>query len=193
MSGYSLLRRAAATLVVCLLLAGCKHRDKKIRVEQTEEDSSVLASAIHMGDPKVAPQLLKGFYGIESIFLVLAFLALGRVRSLESLRYHAPGEWGKLLGLDRIPEVRTLRQKITALCSEQGQAQRWSNALAKQWMAEAKDFEEGAEGLPRFVCQRHLAQGDQTLHFRNRQDHSPAHNRRVSLAGHAPAQPTTCD
>jgi hypothetical protein len=66
MSGYSLLRRAAATLAVCLLLAGCKHRDKKIRVEQTEEDSSVLASAIHMGDPKVAPQLLKGFYGIES-------------------------------------------------------------------------------------------------------------------------------
>jgi hypothetical protein len=32
--------------------------------------------------------------------------------------------------------VRTLRQKITELCSEQGLAERWSNALAKQWMAE---------------------------------------------------------
>jgi hypothetical protein len=31
------------------------------------------------------------------------------------LRYVAPGEWGKLMGLDRIPEVRTLRQKITQL------------------------------------------------------------------------------
>jgi hypothetical protein len=48
----------------------------------------------------------------------------------------APGEWGKLIGLDRIPEVRTLRQKITELCAEPGRAQRWSHALAKQWMAD---------------------------------------------------------
>jgi hypothetical protein len=55
---------------------------------------------------------------------------------MEALRYVAPGEWGKLIGLDRIPEVRTLRQKITDLCAEPGNAQRWSNALAKQWMAD---------------------------------------------------------
>jgi hypothetical protein len=66
MSGHSVLRRAGAALALCILLAGCKHREKKIRVEQTEEDSTVLASAIHMGDPKIAPQLLKGFYSIES-------------------------------------------------------------------------------------------------------------------------------
>ena len=29
------------------------------------------------------------------------FLALARVKSLEGLRYCAPGEWGKVLGLDR--------------------------------------------------------------------------------------------
>ena len=78
----------------------------------------------------------EGFYPLESIFLLLALMALGRIPSLEALRYVAPGEWGKLIGLDRIPEVRTLRQKITALCAEQGSAQRWSNALAKQWMAD---------------------------------------------------------
>jgi len=38
----------------------------------------------------------KGFYPMESIFLLLAYLALGRVPSLEQLRYQAPGEWGKL-------------------------------------------------------------------------------------------------
>ena len=38
-------------------------------------------------------------------------MALTRLKSIESLRYCAPGEWGKLLGLDRIPEVRTLRAK----------------------------------------------------------------------------------
>ena len=78
----------------------------------------------------------KGFYPLESIFLLLALMALARIPSLEALRYVAPGEWGKLMGLDRIPEVRTLRQKISQLCSEQGLAERWSNALAKQWMAQ---------------------------------------------------------
>ena len=80
--------------------------------------------------------MLEGFYPLESIFLLLALIALARIPSLEALRYVAPGEWGKLMGLDRIPEVRTLRQKITELCSEQGLAERWSNALAKQWMAQ---------------------------------------------------------
>ena len=78
----------------------------------------------------------EGFHPLESIFLVLSLMALGRISSLEGLRYEAPGEWGKLLGLDRIPEVRTLRQKITELCAEQGRVQHWSRALAKQWMAQ---------------------------------------------------------
>jgi hypothetical protein len=78
----------------------------------------------------------EGFYPLESIFLVLALMALARIPSLEALRYEASGEWGKLMGLDRIPEVRTLRQKITQLCAEQGRAQRWSTELARQWMAE---------------------------------------------------------
>ena len=79
--------------------------------------------------------LPKGFYPIETIFLALAFLQLARIRSLESLRYQAPGEWGKLLGLDRIPEVKTMREKLGLLVSESGRAQKWSSMLAKEWMA----------------------------------------------------------
>jgi len=37
-------------------------------------------------------QLPKGYYGLASIFLLLAFMALARVKSIEQLRYHAPGE-----------------------------------------------------------------------------------------------------
>ena len=44
--------------------------------------------------------LPKGYYGLDSLFLLLAFMALARLKSIESLRYCAPGEWGKLLGLD---------------------------------------------------------------------------------------------
>src|SRR2546427_541251 len=57
-----------------------------------------------------------------------------RVGSLEALRYEPPGEWGKLLGLDRIPEVRTLRDKLEQLCQPEGRAQQWSQTLSKEWM-----------------------------------------------------------
>lgn len=79
--------------------------------------------------------LPEGFYPLETIFLVLAFMALVRVRSLEALRYEPPGEWGQLVGLDRIPEVRTLRQKLGQLGQPPGVATTWSSQLAREWMA----------------------------------------------------------
>jgi hypothetical protein len=83
-------------------------------------------------------ELPNGYYGLDSLFLLLAFMALARVKSIEKLRYSAPGEWGKLLGLDRIPEVRTLRHKIKLL-SEHNQAERWSESLCQKWMEDAPD------------------------------------------------------
>jgi transposase-like protein len=64
-------------------------------------------------------RLPKGFYGLGTIFLLLAFMALARLKSVEALRYHAPGEWGKLLGIDRAPEVRTLRVKLKHLADQE--------------------------------------------------------------------------
>jgi hypothetical protein len=83
--------------------------------------------------------LPEGFYPLETIFLVLAFMALARVRFIEELRYEPPGEWGKLVGLDRIPEVRTLREKLGHLCEPAGTAAAWSSALAQEWMAAQSD------------------------------------------------------
>jgi len=85
--------------------------------------------------------LREGFYPLETIFLVLAFMALVRVRSLEALRYEPPGEWGRLVGLDRIPEVRTLRQKLGRLCHPPGVATNWSSQLAQEWMAAQPDHD----------------------------------------------------
>lgn len=86
-------------------------------------------------------QLPKGFYRMASIFLLLALQALARIKSIEQLRYVAPGEWGNLLGLDRIPEVRTLRQKLEILCQEAGRALRWNTALAQEWIAGQRESE----------------------------------------------------
>ncbi len=83
-------------------------------------------------------RLPNGFYGVASVLLFVAFLTLGRVRNAESLRMQAPGEWGILLGLDRCPEVKTLRRKLRLLagCAGAGAVPAWQDALARQWMAE---------------------------------------------------------
>ena len=60
-------------------------------------------------------------------------MALTRLKSIESFRYCAPGEWGKLLGLDRIPEARTLRNKVQHL-SQDNHATDWSAELCRYWM-----------------------------------------------------------
>src|SRR5262249_41442788 len=84
-------------------------------------------------------RLPAGYYGLKTIFLLLlAFMAPARLKSIESLRYYAPGEWGKLLGLDRAPEVRTLRLKLKHLANQE-QAFSWSAELCKEWMAEGPE------------------------------------------------------
>lgn len=78
--------------------------------------------------------LPKGFYSMPCIFLLIALLALARIPSAEQLRYQPPGEWGRLLGLDRIPEVRTLRDKIARLAESPENIARWAASLARSWM-----------------------------------------------------------
>jgi hypothetical protein len=77
-----------------------------------------------------------GFYGLSSVMVLLALMALARIPSIEQLRYQAAGEWGNLLGLDRVPEVRTLREKLKLLCTEPGRAARWNAALAQEWIGQ---------------------------------------------------------
>ena len=80
-------------------------------------------------------RLPRGFYGILSILMLLGFMALARIKRAEGLRHLPPGELGKLLGLDRAPEVRTLRQKVAAM-ADQGQVMDWMLERAGAWMRE---------------------------------------------------------
>lgn len=76
---------------------------------------------------------INGYYTVFQLLLVLAFMTLCRIKSIESLRGNPPGEFGKLLGLDRIPEVRCLREKMDAL-SDGNAAEIWAAHLSKRWM-----------------------------------------------------------
>lgn len=78
-------------------------------------------------------QLPDGYYSLPSVLIILAFLVLLRVKSLEGVRYMPPGELGKLVGLDRIPEVKTLREKLSLL-SDSGNVDRWQSELSRYWM-----------------------------------------------------------
>lgn len=77
--------------------------------------------------------LPKGYYSALHILTILAFMALARIRRPEQLRHHPPGELGKVVGLDRVPEVRTLRKKIAYLADE-GNPIQWMRELSVQWM-----------------------------------------------------------
>ena len=84
-------------------------------------------------------RLPKGFYGLSSILLLSAFLTLSRARSAEALRHADPGEWGRLLGLDRAPEVKTFRKKIALLADSARTARDWQRELARHWLKEERE------------------------------------------------------
>ena len=72
------------------------------------------------------------YYGLGSIILTLAFMALARIKNPEQLKQCKPGEIGKIIGLDRIPEARCLRDKIKLLTSQK-QAQNLNHLLIDHW------------------------------------------------------------
>lgn len=77
------------------------------------------------------------YYGLESVVLTLAFMALARIKNPEQLKQCKPGEIGRIIGLDRIPEVRCLREKIKSI-SEQQRSIHFNNLLIDQWYRDDK-------------------------------------------------------
>lgn len=75
----------------------------------------------------------KGFYSVLHILVVLGFMALARIRRPQGLRHVPPGELGKVVGLDRAPEARTLREKI-AIMARTGTPDAWMKELGRSWM-----------------------------------------------------------
>ena len=78
-------------------------------------------------------QDLAGYYSVTHVLILLADMALCRIKTVEQLQSHPPGEMGKLMGLDRVPEVRCLRGKLAFLSDNQA-PQKWSRPLSKEWM-----------------------------------------------------------
>jgi transposase len=71
------------------------------------------------------------FYGLRTSIVALLLMALLRIRRPEALKEHSPPDLGRLLGLDRAPEVKTLRRKLARLSSA-GCATAFGRALAQR-------------------------------------------------------------
>ncbi|HPD29814.1 MAG TPA: hypothetical protein PLL20_07455 [Phycisphaerae bacterium] len=69
-------------------------------------------------------------------------LDLGRPRhevaEESDLQYETPGARGKLMGLDRIPEVCCLGKRLSQL-SEDEAPQQWAAVLSQRWMEQNPD------------------------------------------------------
>jgi transposase len=76
---------------------------------------------------------LRGYYSTLHVIILLAHMALCRIKTVEQLQYQSPGELGKLLGLDRVPEVRCLRHKLAALSLDDG-PKKWAGLLSQDWL-----------------------------------------------------------
>ena len=74
------------------------------------------------------------FYGLRTTLVTVLLMALLRIKRPEALKEHLPEDLGRLLGLDRAPEVKTLRRKLTRL-AELGQAASFGRALAQRRVA----------------------------------------------------------
>jgi hypothetical protein len=74
-----------------------------------------------------------GYYSLSSIFISLAILALLRVETLSQSSSIPSGELGRAIGLDRIPEVKTLRERIALFCKKTN-VEEWAHKLSVDWM-----------------------------------------------------------
>jgi transposase len=74
------------------------------------------------------------FFGLRTTIVALVLMALLRIKRPEGLKEQPPEPLGQILGLDRAPEVKTLRRKLKRMAAL-GRATRFGRALAERRVA----------------------------------------------------------
>jgi transposase len=82
--------------------------------------------------------LAPSFYGLRTMAVVLFLAALLRIKRPEHLKEHRPGDLGAIVGLDRMPEVKTVRRKFTVLAAME-RAKQLMDELARRRIARDED------------------------------------------------------
>ena len=96
---------------------------------------TLVASGLLSTAEKIYGSLGPAFYGLRTTLVAYVLLALLRIPRPEALKEYPPGELGRIVGLDRMPEVKTLRRKLARLASLKGSYQ-LGREIARQRIAE---------------------------------------------------------
>jgi transposase len=83
-------------------------------------------------------RLRPAFYGLKNLLRVLFVMALLRVKRAEGLASCPPQALGRVVGLDRLPEVKTLRRKFNEVAAR-GRATDFVAGMAQAWAAATQD------------------------------------------------------
>lgn len=83
--------------------------------------------------------LRPGFYGLRSFLLTLLFMALLRIKRPEGLKGLPPEVLGRHLGLDRSPEVKTVRRKLNEIAGR-GKSHAFLAEVARRLAADHDDL-----------------------------------------------------
>jgi DNA-binding CsgD family transcriptional regulator len=95
----------------------------------------LVASGVLSIATKVYGNIGPAFYGLRTTVVTFVLFALLRIKRPEALKEYAPGDLGRILGLDRAPEVKTLRRKLTRIAA-MGRAVQLGRELAQQRVTE---------------------------------------------------------
>jgi transposase len=87
---------------------------------------------------KVYGSLRPSFYGLRTIVVTLFLAALLRIKRPEQFKEYRPADLGAILGLDRAPEVKTVRRKFTRLAAR-GRGKLLMEEVARQRIAKNED------------------------------------------------------
>jgi transposase len=87
---------------------------------------------------KVYGSLRPSFYGLRTIVVTLFLAALLRIKRPEHFKEYRPEELGAILGLDRTPEVKTVRRKFARLAAME-RGKQLMDELACRRIAENED------------------------------------------------------
>jgi DNA-binding CsgD family transcriptional regulator len=96
---------------------------------------ALVASGLLSTAEKIYGSLGPAFYGLRTTLVAYVLLALLRIPRPEALKEYSPGELGRIVGLDRMPEMKTLRGKLARLASLKGSYQ-LGREIARQRIAE---------------------------------------------------------
>ncbi|MHC1767239.1 MAG: putative transposase [Verrucomicrobiia bacterium] len=95
---------------------------------------ALVRSGVFRCAQKIYGSIGPAFYGLRTSLLTLLLMALWRIKRPEGLKEYSPENLGRVLGLDRAPEVKTLRRKLSRL-SHAGKAAQFGRALAEERVA----------------------------------------------------------